>query len=138
VKGFLDLGELVPDDLMIRLIQERLKEPDCVDGFILDGFPRTVEQARQLDVMLASLKLSLTDVVEISVPESELKARLLERAAQEGRSDDTAEVIGRRLEVYRSNTVPVSEYYESKGDRREIDGIGTIEEVSARITSALC
>jgi adenylate kinase len=137
VKGFLDAGDLVPDDLMIKLIRERLKEADCSCGFILDGFPRTIEQARQLDSMLALLKLTLTDVVEIVVSESELKTRLLERAAQEGRSDDTAEVVGRRLEIYRSSTIPVSEYYRNKGSRREVNGIGSIEEVSTRIKSAL-
>ncbi len=115
-KAFIDNGELVTDDLMINLIRERLQEQDCKKGFLLDGFPRTLKQAQELDNLLKELNLSLTHILEVDVPEDILLNRILNRAKEgSGRSDDNEEVVKNRLKVYKEQTLPVSKYYEDKG-----------------------
>lgn len=115
-KGFMDRGELVPDTLIINLIRERLQEPDCNNGFLLDGFPRNVNQAIALDGLLNELNLSLTHILDFDVPESVLLERILNRAKEgSARSDDNEEVVKNRLKVYREQTLPVSNYYNEKG-----------------------
>lgn len=163
-KACMDAGQLVPDDITIGIVKERLAKPDCQQGFILDGFPRTVEQAGALDKMLVDLGLKLTRVVNIEVPSGELIARAVGRrlcrkcgatyhvvynpTAKDGvcdkcgsetyqRDDDRAETMKNRLDVYVAQTKPLISYYQQKGIYTEINGMQSIESVLADITSAL-
>lgn len=163
-KACMDAGQLVPDDITIGIVKERLAKPDCQQGFILDGFPRTVEQADALDRMLVELGMELTRVVNIEVPSGELIARAVGRricrkcgatyhvvynpTAKDGvcdqcgfetyqRDDDQAETMKNRLDVYASQTKPLISYYRQKGLYTEINGLQSIESVLADITSAL-
>ena len=137
-KRYMDGGQLVPDSLVIALIKERLSQGDCEKGFLLDGFPRTVEQATALDELLVSIGMPLSHVVELVVPDEVLLGRIENRARQgSGRSDDNAEVFAKRLQVYHAQTAPVSGYYKSKGMLKPIDGVGTIPEVEQRLLGAL-
>lgn len=112
LRAVLDRGDLVDDELMIELIRDRLSRGDTVGGFVLDGFPRTMTQAEALDELLRELGRELDIVFDLQVPKREmLLERLLRRAAEEGRADDTPEVIGRRLELYESETAPLVDYY---------------------------
>lgn len=138
VKGFLDAGKLVPDSMVIDLIDGRLTEPDCSNGFLLDGFPRTVEQAQALDTLLTRRGMKLTHVVEIKVPDEVLLDRIKGRSIQgSGRSDDNPEVMKNRLKVYWEQTAPVTAFYKQNQTVTEVNGLGSIEEISARIRSAL-
>ena len=126
-------GELVPDAVIVEIIRERLEEPDCRKGYLLDGFPRTIAQAETLDRMLTEKGTPLDGVLEIRVPEEELFQRLAGR----GRSDDKPEVIRQRLVAYRKQTEPLLEYYGRQGLLKTADGLGTIDEVFQRIKSVL-
>ncbi len=139
VKGILDAGNLVPDDLMLSIIETRLSRADCADGFILDGFPRTVKQAQDLSALLSRLSLPLTHVIELKVPESILMERIRSRAGQSAgaRSDDNAEVLANRLKVYWELTAPVTQFYNQSGSLVEIDGLGSVDQVSSRISFTL-
>lgn len=138
-KGYMDRGELVPDTLIINLIRERLKEADCKNGFLLDGFPRNVSQAKSLDTLLEELKLSLTHILDFDVPESVLLERILNRAKEgSGRSDDNEEVVKNRLKVYKEQTLPVSNYYKEKGTLIVVPaGTKSVEEVKEIVFSLL-
>jgi len=138
-KAIMDRGDLVPDGVMIEIISERLERPDTGKGFILDGFPRTVEQARALDKLLEERGMRLDAIVEIVVDHEILRDRILGRARETGgsRADDTEATVAKRLAVYREQTAPVAEYYGRKGVLRRIDGMGTIAEVAARIDESL-
>jgi adenylate kinase len=130
-KTYMDKGELVPDDVTVRMVRERLTDDDASKGFILDGFPRTVSQAGSLSEMLADHGVDIDAVVEFQVPEDELVKRLLGR----GRDDDTEDVIRRRQQVYRDDTSPLLEYY---GDRLvTVDAVGEVEEITERVAAAL-
>jgi adenylate kinase len=133
----MDRGELVPDAVMIGLIRDRVASPDARDGFLLDGFPRTVEQARSLDELLAGNAGGLSAVVNLLVPEPLLEDRLLHRATAEGRSDDRPEAIRERLRVYRERTEPLIAFYRQRGLLVEVNGVGPVAEVSDRIDRAL-
>jgi len=137
VKQLIDSGELVPDDLMTAVVKDRLQRPDCDRGFLLDGYPRTLSQANSLDTLLADLNLELTHILEISVPEQLLIERIIGRAqAGSGRSDDNHAVATRRLQVFWQQTSPVIQYYRTPGRAvgvSEVDGVGTVEEVSRRL-----
>jgi adenylate kinase len=139
VKPIYDAGELVPDDLMIELIRERLGQDDAQDGFVLDGFPRTMAQAEALDAMLAEIDRDLDVVLELQIDdEGILIERMLKRAREEGRADDTPESIRRRLDLYYRETQPLVEYYRSR--RNNVVGIhasGTVDEVFAEVQQAL-
>jgi adenylate kinase len=137
VKAIVESGELVPDELMIEVIRERLARPDAERGFVLDGFPRTTVQAEALDGLLEELARPLSAVLELALAEEVAVQRMLGRAAQEGRADDTPEVIRRRFDVYRRQTEPVSEYYRSRGVLVGIDSSGTVDEVFGEIERAL-
>lgn len=137
VKPILDSGELVPDDLIIALIRERLAQSDTQAGFILDGFPRTIPQAEALDAMLAEIGRRLAVVLEFQLDEEEAVRRLLGRAEEEGRSDDTPEVIRRRMVVYREQTEPLVAYYLGQGTLVGIDGGRPVGEVYAEIEDVL-
>jgi len=130
---YMSAGQLVPDAIIIRIIQARLEEPDCQRGYLLDGFPRTITQAEALDEMLAQRGTPLDVVLELDVPEDELFNRLAGR----GRTDDTPEVIRQRLVAYREQTQPLLDYYGERGLLKTIDGLGTIEEIFERATAVL-
>lgn len=135
VKAILDSGDLVSDDLVLEVIEDRLSRADCAKGFLLDGFPRTLPQATAFDAMLSSLKRQLTHVIELRVAPEVLLERIRGRAQQGGeqRSDDTAEVARKRLEVFHQLTAPMIAFYKAKGWVREVDGVGSVDEVRARI-----
>ncbi|MBN8547815.1 MAG: adenylate kinase [Deltaproteobacteria bacterium] len=134
VKAILDAGELVPDEIVIAVIRDRLSQRDCDAGFLLDGFPRTVDQAKALTALLGEMKKPITHVIELKVPDHVLIERVKKRGeAGSGRSDDTEEVLARRLEVYWKQTAPVTSYYREIGKVIEVDGLGTVEEVHAAI-----
>ena len=130
-------GELVPDDLIVNLIRERIARRDSVAGFILDGFPRTVPQAEALETMLSGNGDGLSAVLNFSVPEPELVERMLQRAKAEGREDDRPETIRERLRVYREKTEPLIGYYRKKDLVADVAGVGTIPEITARVDNAL-
>jgi adenylate kinase len=132
-----DAGDLVPDDLMIELIRERLSVSDTAEGFILDGFPRTVAQAEALDRGLEDIDRELTAVLHFQVPDELAVERLHVRALQEGRTDDTPEIIRHRLEVFHKSTEPVVEYYRSKGILVGIHAERPIDAVFAEVQEVL-
>lgn len=138
-KSLMDEGKLVPDDVIIGMIADRMNDEDCKNGVILDGFPRTIAQAKALDAMFSAGHILLDQVIEIQVDEAALLARIENRAAEPGdaRSDDTAEVLEQRLKVYHENTAPVLPYYRDKGQLNIVDGMQSIEEVAAQIESLL-
>ena len=137
VKPIYDAGELVPDDLMIDLIRERLSQPDAEDGFVLDGFPRTLEQAEALDDMLLELGSPLAVVFDLQIDEPTTVQRLLDRASKEGRSDDTPEAIAKRLQLFRDATLPVIEHYRAQGKVVGVHAGGTVNQVFNEIQEAL-
>ncbi len=137
-KPIMDAGGLVPDDLVVRMIDGRLNQADASGGVLLDGFPRTVPQAVNLDTMLARRSENVEDVISLEVPDEELQARILKRATTEGRSDDTAEGLAQRLIVYRQDTAPVLEHYREIGTRIEaVNGVGDIDAITGRIIESL-
>ena len=136
-KEVMDRGELVSDDIVIAVARERLSEADARQGFVLDGFPRTVAQAEALDGMLADLGTRLDYCVSLEVSEAEVVTRLLKRASIEGRSDDNEETIRTRMGVYEQQTAPLIAYYRERGLLREIAAQGSVEAVEKRIEEAL-
>ena len=161
---YIDRGALVPDDVIVRLVAERLKEKDCEPGFILDGFPRTIPQAESLDAILKQMKLSLNGVLSMQVPRAVIIERLAGRRSckncgalahmvfspprQKGvcdhcggelyqRHDDKEETVANRLNVYEKQTAPLVDYYRQRNLLREIDGVGPVDEIGARVIRAL-
>ena len=130
---YMSSGQLVPDEIILDIIAERLAEPDCRAGYLLDGFPRTIAQAEALDRMLAEQNTPLDVVLELAVPEEELFRRLAGR----GRADDQPEVIRQRLVAYRHQTEPLLEYYGKAGLIRSVDGIGSVDDIFERIKAVL-
>ena len=137
VKPILDAGELVPDDLMIGLIRERLSADDAAGGFVLDGFPRTMAQAEALDQMLREIGRELTIVFEFQLPEKVCVERLTKRAEAEGRTDDTPDAIRRRLALYHRETEPLIEHYRAQGHLVGVHADRPVNEVFAEIQEAL-
>lgn len=129
-KSYMDKGELVPDELVLQMVEERLSQPDAQAGWILDGFPRNVSQATFLDKLLQKLGQGYDSVLNLEVPDEALVVRLLERGRKEGRSDDTEEVIRRRLEVYRNQTAPLIDFYQGSRSLVSVDGNRSLEEVT--------
>jgi adenylate kinase len=136
-KTVMDRGELVSDDIMLGLIEERLGEADVRRGFILDGYPRNLAQARALDSLLDRLGQPVQEALQIDVNEEEAVQRIAGRATAEGRSDDSEEVVRKRLRVYAEQTAPVVEYYAERGVLTRILGEGSVEDVFQRIIGAL-
>ena len=136
-KSVIDRGELVSDDIMLGLITERLSQDDAKGGFILDGYPRNITQAKALDVILDQQGQTLVDVLHIDVDDEMVVQRIAGRAAQEGRSDDAEEVVRNRLQIYAELTAPVVDYYAAKGVLSRVLGDGTVEEVFQNIMSVL-
>lgn len=136
-KSYMDAGKLVPDGVVIGVAEERLRQPDAAEGFILDGFPRTVAQAEALDRLLAKLGCKLERCIALTVDPEELVQRLLKRAELEGRSDDTEEAIRTRMAEYQEKTAPLVEHYRRQGVLAEVDGMGDVDEVTRRLERAL-
>jgi len=132
-KAIMDRGDLVPDEVVIEIVRQRLARPDCKKGFVLDGFPRTRNQAKSLDAILADQGREPARVVALVVADDELRRRILARG--EGRADDNEAAVAKRLEVYRRDTEPVLAHYASAVKR--IDGIGSMDEITARVVAAL-
>jgi adenylate kinase len=137
VKPIVENGGLVPDDLMIDLIRERLEQPDTAEGFVLDGFPRTPAQADALDAMLSEISRGLSIVFEFQLPDDVARQRLLRRSELEHRTDDSPEAIDRRLALYHEQTEPLVEHYRLQGNLVGIHGDRTVNEVFAEIQEAL-
>jgi len=136
-QAFMDKGELVPDRLITRMITERITGPDASDGFVLDGFPRTLAQAEAAYSWAKTRAKTFHAAISLLVPEDELLKRLIERGRQSGRVDDNEVTIRNRLRVYAENTAPLQDFYRSRDILLEIDGTGTVEAVAARVNSAL-
>ncbi len=137
VKGIMDRGELVSDEIVIALIEERLPEADAAGGAIFDGFPRTVAQAEALDAMLARRGGKIDVVVRLKVDEAQLMARIAKRFAEQGRTDDNPESYAVRLKAYNDQTAPLLPYYQKQGKLTEVDGMGSVESVTSGIDAAL-
>lgn len=163
-KSYMDKGDLVPDGVVLGMVEERLRQDDCKKGYILDGFPRNTKQAEALDKMLASLNMPLTSALSVDVPFDDLMKRLTGRrtckscgqmynvffnaSKKEGacdkcggelfqRDDDKEETIKKRLEVYNSQTAPLFDYYKGKGILKAVEGTGSIDEIFGKVCSAL-
>jgi adenylate kinase len=136
-KSLTDRGELVPDDIMTDMIEERLSRPDVANGFILDGYPRNLSQAKSLDSMLERLGQPANEAIQIDVDPEQIIQRLAGRANKEQRSDDAAEVVRNRMRVYHEQTAPVIDYYEGRGMLTHVLGDGPVEVVLERILSVL-
>lgn len=135
---YMDQGELVPDQVVIDMVADKIRAHQGAKGFIFDGFPRTVSQAEALDEMLKEFNTSVSVMVALEVPEEELKKRLKKRAELEGRVDDQDEAkINNRIRVYLEETLPVADYYDKQGKLRKINGVGDIEEIFAKICEAV-
>lgn len=136
-QSVMDRGELVSDDIMLGLIEERIARPDARKGFILDGYPRNLAQAAALDELLERIGQPVDIALQIDVDAELVIARIAKRAHEEGRSDDSEETVRKRLEVYEKQTAPVAGHYEAAGVLTRVLGEGTIEDVNARLLSAL-
>jgi adenylate kinase len=136
-KRYMEAGEYVPDEVTNSMVADRLAEPDAANGFILDGYPRTLAQVGELDSMLTGLNTRLDRVVEITADTDEVVARLLNRAKEQGRADDTEEVIRRRMDVYAEQTEPLVRVYAERGLLVKVDGMGQMDEVTGRLLAAL-
>ncbi|MET0885997.1 MAG: adenylate kinase [Mycetocola sp.] len=136
-QGYLDAGEYVPDDVTNAMVGDRLAESDARGAFVLDGYPRTVDQVATLDTILERLGSEVDVVIELAVDADVLIGRLLDRARTSGRTDDTESIIRRRQEVYLAETAPLLEAYGRRGLVAAVDGTGTVDEVARRIGAAL-
>lgn len=136
-KPVMESGALVSDDLVIRMLKERLEQPDAAAGALFDGFPRTVPQAEALEHLLQEEGRSLTAVLFIDVPDAPIVERLVKRAAREGRADDTPETVAARLRIYREKTAPLANLYRDRGVFLRIDGNRLVEDVAADVLAAV-
>lgn len=140
-KAIMDAGDLVSDEIVVAMISERVDQPDCAKGFILDGFPRTVPQAKALDAMLAEKGLKIDHVIELAVDERILFERIRTRVAEtpesERRADDNEETLRNRLGVYHEQTAPIIPYYKDTGALKSVDGMASIDEVSGQLEAIL-
>ncbi|GAA1680208.1 adenylate kinase [Citricoccus zhacaiensis] len=136
-KKYMDNGDFVPDEVTNRMVADRIRQSDAEHGFLLDGYPRTAGQVEALDGFLTEDGQALTVVIELTVPDEELVARLLNRAETEGRADDTAEVIQHRLDLYHQQTEAVIESYVSRGIVARVDGTGQIDDITERLLQAV-
>ena len=137
VKEILASGGYVSDDVTNAIVEDRLAQDDCARGFLLDGYPRTLAQVEALDGMLAAHGATLDRVLELTVDDDAVVARLLKRAESEGRADDTEEVIRERMAIYHRETKPLSDTYRERGLLVEVDGLGQVDEVTGRILATL-
>ncbi len=136
-KSVIETGGLVSDEIIVQIIEKKIKTNTDVNGFLFDGFPRTVVQAYILEGLLTKLNTSLNCMVSLEVPEDLLMERMLERAKKENRPDDTLDVIKNRLKEYKNKTIPVADFYNEKGIKYSVDGVGSIDEIFERITNVV-
>ena len=136
-RAIIDRGDLVPDDITLALLEERIHQPDARGGFILDGYPRNLAQAEALDALLGRMQQPVQEAIQIDVDSQLIIERISARAAQEGRTDDTSEVVRNRLDIYAQQTAPVVDYYAQRDVLSRVYGVGSIEEVFARIRGIL-
>ena len=136
-KLYMDFGRLVPDHILIEIVKERISRPDCENGYLLDGFPRTPPQAEGLEEMMHSIGHDLECALSLTADEDELVDRLVKRGEKSGRSDDTPEVIRNRQKIYWEQTAPLLDFYRGKGILKEVDGLGEIPEITERILNVL-
>lgn len=136
-KVYCDSGQLVPDYILLDIIENRLAQEDCKNGYLLDGFPRTLPQAEGLDNILNQLNQNLDCAISLTADEDELVRRLVQRRKESGRTDDTEEIIQQRQKVYWKQTAPLLDFYKKKGLLKEVDGIGEILEITKRILNVL-
>jgi len=137
VKAITAAGNLVPDDVTGEIVRDRLSESDAADGFLLDGYPRNTVQVGDLDAFLSGRDEALDAVILLDVPREESLERITLRAQQEGREDDTPEAIAKRLDIYEAETAPIIGIYSERGIVDRIDGVGSLDEITARIYAAL-
>jgi len=137
-QSYMDAGALVPDDVTIRMLEAEVDAHPDAGGFIFDGFPRTAAQAEALDRFLGGKDMPVTAMVALAVPDEELRARLLKRGETSGRADDaTAEVVERRIAVYKAETAPVADQYAAQTKYKAVDGVGSLEDVTERLRTAI-
>ncbi|SRR6185312_9725652 len=136
-KAVMDAGQLVSDEIVLAMLEERLAQPDTHAGFILDGYPRNLAQADALDHLLKRIGQPLDAVLKLNVPDADILKRTEIRFKAEGRADDDPDTVRRRLEVYAQQTAPVADYYAQRGLLAQVDGVGAIEEIFARLLAAL-
>ncbi|MFI8596305.1 adenylate kinase [Rothia koreensis] len=136
-KQYMDAGNLVPDSVTNRMVRDRLGQEDAQQGFLLDGYPRNTAQVEELDSILEDLGQKIDGVLLLTADTEELVQRLLGRAEQQGRSDDTEEVIRHRLDVYAEETEPIVGLYEARGIVTRVDGLGSIDDVTDRLLAAV-
>ncbi|MET0255874.1 MAG: adenylate kinase [Luteibacter sp.] len=136
-KGLMDAGHLLPDDIMLGIIEHRLGEPDARPGFILDGYPRNLAQADALDSVLARIGQPLDVVVKLDVPDSAIVDRCEVRFEKEGRPDDNPDTVKKRLGIYADQTAPVADFYKQRGKLQVVDGVGELDEVTQRVLDVL-
>lgn len=136
-KATMDAGELVSDELVLQLLEQRLNEPDVANGYILDGYPRNLAQAQALDELLGRLNQNIDHALALIVGQEQIVDRLAQRSAEQGRSDDSEAVVRHRLHVYAEQTAPVVNYYEDKGLLTAIDGMGSIDQINQRLCDAI-
>lgn len=137
VQAIIEAGDLVPDELTSEIVRDRLTQDDAASGFLLDGYPRNLGQVGDLDGFLSERDAPLTAVIELSVPRDESIQRLSLRAAEQGRSDDNAESIAKRLAIYESETAPILDVYRERGIVDSVDGVGSLDDVYDRVVAAL-
>ena len=135
-KEYTDKGEYVPDGITVSMVRDWLDHVPAGTRIVFDGFPRTVQQADELDILLREFGRAVDAVILIDAPREELLKRLTKRAAEQGRSDDTPEVMGRRLDVYKEQTQQVVDHYDRRGLIRKIDGVGKVEDIAVRVFRA--
>lgn len=135
-KSYMDRGEYVPDDVTVGMVREFVRGIPAGTRIVFDGFPRTVAQAQALDALLAEFGRHVDGVVLLDVPREEILARLGKRAREQGRTDDTPEVIGKRFDVYEQQTRPVVDHYNARGLIRRVNGVGPVDEIGARLAAA--
>jgi len=136
-KEFMDAGKLVPDELLLNMMENRLQQKDCDNGYLLDGFPRTIPQANGLELILKKINQKIDYAISLIADETELVNRLVLRGKESGRSDDTEKVIRERQQVYWELTSPLLDFYSERKLLKEVDGLGTISEITNRILKVL-
>ena len=136
-KNFIDDGLFVADEILIKIIENNISNPTCSNGYILDGYPRNLEQVRNLNELLTKLNHTIDYAVNLIADENELIKRLIKRSQDSGMRDDTVEIITKRQKIYWEQTAPIIQYYKDLGILKEVDGIGTIEEISQNIIKAI-
>jgi len=132
-KMYMDDGMLVPDSVLLQIVQQKISEPICDNGYLLDGFPRTIPQADGLEKIMQSINHKLDYAISLSANADELIERLIKRGKESGRNDDSPEIIRNRQKIYWEQTAPLLEYYGEKGILKDVDGLGTISEITNRI-----